>query len=51
MPAKDDPPEKNLKIHLPDTLRTKLHTLRILRGQSLKRTVREALEAYFATRS
>ena len=42
--------EKELKVRLPLPLHVKLHTVKVMEGQSIQTTVREALDAYFRAR-
>lgn len=39
--------EKEIKVRIPLTFHIKLHTIKVLHGQSISSTVRQALEAYF----
>ncbi|MCA1812422.1 MAG: hypothetical protein LC624_00535 [Halobacteriales archaeon] len=40
--------EKDLKVRLPAAQHVKLHSVKVLTGQSLSETVRLALDAHFA---
>ncbi len=37
---------KALKVKIPDDMYTRLHSLKVLRGQDISATITEALEAY-----
>jgi hypothetical protein len=41
---------KELKVMLPLPLHVKLHTLKVMDGQPIQTTVRDALDAYFRAR-
>lgn len=42
--------KREVKVHLPDELRVRLHESRILRGEPISLVVTRALEAYLAAR-
>lgn len=42
--------EKQLKVKIPVRMHVRLHTLKILTGETISDTVAEALEAYFRRR-
>ncbi len=45
--TKDLDEQKTLKVTIPVGMHLRLHSLKILQGKNLSRTVEEALDAYF----